>query len=314
MFKTADNANTFRDMSAYKNGTLEFWARTTLSSANLQNYFVGIQTSTSDYVLSLASLNLMPNNNWQKITINLSRWNVSNDAILKDVKCPFLMTINNAATSGGVVDIDQIIWRKPNAAASWSAKLVKVSTAPFTSYSYTPLASNAITWTITSLPGGWKVADQYIELKIDSVPGNNWGIQIFSNAVDGTNTPKYSGTVSTSTAWGLIDTKNPMKMLPMAWRVTDKVLPFVGYYYKPDGKDAVAASNQTLELAYTSSGTLSDGATKYNSGLYDSGTLGKGYEIDEAKRKAWQPWFFLKDKKTYLNDTKLREDDYTIIL
>ncbi|MDR3113197.1 MAG: hypothetical protein LBU09_02350, partial [Endomicrobium sp.] len=279
-FRTSTDAIAKQDMSAYANGSIEFWARS--SSPNVGNYKFGIKQNGYERMFSLSGLGFTPNGQWQKITIQFGTASFPN-TWLTDVEAPLLVLTNNTTA---IIDFDQIVWRKAGNPVSWDIKLMDVNTKQLS-------ASSEITWTNLSSLGTWKVADQYFELKMDCIPDKNWGIQIFSNAKAAYASPEYTG-ASTDTAFGLINTIDTQIMLPMAWRITDKTLPFVG-------NGAYGSYNQTLELAYHNAGTYD--------GLYDSGTLSTG--VNAPNPQNWMPWFFLKDRCQYASDTDLEADEYT---
>ncbi|MDR2425560.1 MAG: hypothetical protein LBD46_00010 [Endomicrobium sp.] len=288
---TADNGygnNTYRDMSAYANGKIEFWVRTSATSS--QYFQVGFQTSSNgDKLVTLGSLSgFVMDGKWHKVSIDLTPYN----SFLNNVKMPFIMTMSGANAYSAILDLDQIVWKKAGNAVSWDAKLMVVSTAV-----YQESSSSEITWTLTNaMPNGWKAADQYLELTLDCIPNDNWGIQIFSDTKAAYANPKYTG-ASTDTAFGLVNTDDTTKMIPLAWRVTDKVLPYTG-----TGNSSIGDYNQTLEIGFYSGGNIS-GIGTVNAGLYDSGS-------PAPNKEAYHPWFYLKDKSQYASDAALEAEDY----
>jgi hypothetical protein len=278
-----DGGNILRDMSLYAGGTIEFWARSNDTAS--QGYKAGLKNTLvdgqGDKVVVISNYGFAADNSWHKVVIPISALG----ADLTIVSNPFHFITSNITS---MIDIDQIVWKKAGNAVSWSVKLKNVSNSQ-------DAGSGPITWT-PSLPGSWKTANQYFELKLDCIPSKHWGIQIFSDAKSSSASPKYTG-ASTDTAFGLVNVEDPARMLPMAWRVTDKALPFVG-------TGSNGSYNQTLELALTPEGVTPVG-------LYDSGSLANGINIPLGDRYGWQPWFFLKDRAQYSSDAALEADDYT---
>ncbi|MDR1941868.1 MAG: hypothetical protein LBQ47_06050, partial [Endomicrobium sp.] len=271
---SGDGNNVAPSMMEYSGGTLEFWARS--SHAPSLNYQVGIQTNSGDKLVTLGNLGFVANNTWQKLSIDLTQWN----SFLGAVGGPFhMITTNNPAT----FDFDAVVWRKPGNSVSYDVRLMDVATHQQSTMTY-------ITWDNNSIGSQWKVANQYLELNLKSLPsgansGMNWGIQIFSNATAANNpsaSPAYSGS-TVAVTFGLINTSDTARMLPMCWRVTDKALPYTG----PGN-----ANNQTTNIAFFA------GDQTLGAGLYDSGsTTSAGLPDPNAER--YHTWFFLKDKSQF---------------
>ncbi|MDR2192146.1 MAG: hypothetical protein LBO62_04645 [Endomicrobium sp.] len=289
-FVDNNDAPISRNMSGYAGGKLEFWARS--SSQDTQNLKIGIKANNANRLTTLGNAGFTADGFWHKISIDLNTLVGNNTTWLNYVSAPFVVVAEYYASADIIIDFDCIVWKKAGNAVSWDAKLMDVSTNQQST-------SAEIKWTMPNgIPNGWKVADQYFELNLDCIPNDNWGIQIFSDTKSSNANPKYTGT-STDTAFGLIDTVDTTKMLPLAWRVTDKVLPYVGTENPVTGD-----YSQTLSIGFFPGGNISGVAEYVNAGLYDSGSVA-------PNSQAYHPWFYLKDKAQYNNnDAALEADEY----
>lgn len=257
---------TSRNMSAYSGGTLEFWARS--SSASAGSLKVGFKAANANRVVTLASMGFTPNGTWQKIVINLNSLYSS----LTTVNAPFLTVLEYVTSATGIIiDFDCIVWRKPSG-GSLDVNVKNISdNSPATE----------IVWSHSALGKRWVAAEQYLELDLDVLPDDNeqWGIQIYTDNTSATASPRYSGNLDSSMASGLVSSSDTTKMLPMAWRASDKVFPYEGKfkvnpvaYYDDFDKTLIIKAN--------------------NGGIYDGGT-------DDPGAEGYYCWFAMKDKAMF---------------
>jgi hypothetical protein len=108
------------------------------------------------------------------------------------------------------------------------------------------------------------------------LPDDDWGVQIYTVNTDTmTASPVYTGELTASMASGLVASSDTTTMLPMCWRVTDKVLPYAGTG-DPVSKDY----NKTLSIGANAGG------------MYDAGT-------DDPDTTTYYSWFAMKDKAMF---------------
>ncbi|AKL98056.1 hypothetical protein [Endomicrobium proavitum] len=273
-----------RLMSAYKDGSIEFYARS--AHPTVENFNVGItllynDSVSVDYVDTLGSYGFTADGTWQKVIFPLTSANLGATVDMDTwrIKNIFVLLKNN---STGTLEIDQIIWKKASAPVTFDFKLMDTATGLASANSY-------ISWNENKIAQGWQVSDEYLELNLDSLPNDNssWGIQIYTDATSSNAqaNPKYTGVLNSSTNFGLISTSDTTKMIPMAWRVTDKVLPYVG-----TNNVAMEDYNQTKNISLFLGGY--DGPDYVAPGLYDSGNPGTGSQF-------YHCWFFMKDKSQF---------------
>ena len=83
-------------------------------------------------------------------------------------------------------------------------------------------ADTAINWTGVTLPRGFVVANDYIQLN-STMSATGGGIQIYTDNTAADASPKFTGSISsfTITPAGLVDTTTSSKALPMAWTIQD---------------------------------------------------------------------------------------------
>ena len=279
-FVDSFSSETFRNMSDYAGGTIEFWARS--SSVNATGYRIGITATSGDKWINIGNIGFSPNGTWQKIRIELRDYTYleAKFAVVatENIKNAFLFFTNNM---NSYIDLDGIVWRKPGSAVSFDAILMDVGTT-------TPSSTSYLTWDENVLQTGWKAANQYVELSLDCIPGDNWGVQVYTDCTAALNpsaNPAYTGTMTSAAPMGLIDTSDTAKVLPMAWRITDKLLPFTG-----TNDPVMQDYDQTLNIGFFPGGY--DGLTYVYPGLYDSGSTGPNPQF-------YHTWFYIKDKAQF---------------
>lgn len=276
---------TARNMSAYNGGTLEFWAR--CNSTNAYKLKVGFTIPGTNPVITnkvklLGNTGFVADGQWHRVVIPLS--DLYND--LTTIKAPFFAVLEGVTSLTSInIDFDGIIWRKASG-GSFDVHLKNVSdNSP----------ASEITWSSDSIGQKWLPAQQYLELDLDvlpssSSPNTSWGIQIYTDNTSSSASPRYTGDMSTSMASGLVSSSDTTKMLPMAWRTTDKVLPYSGRYkidpvLYPDDFD------KTLIIK------ANDG------GLYDGGS-------DDPGTASYHCWFIMKDKAMYAPFPPIDPDEH----
>lgn len=186
------------DMSAYAGGSVEFM----IKNSRLVDF--QIRSGVSTQLLKSCTTNTA----WHKVTVALPAASDSTIDFSK-VRIPaFFQTYGR-----GYFIVDNVVWRK---AASTTGSL----TATLKNISDNQNASQ-LTWSSVNPGGGWKAADQYIQLDLTYYqPG--WGIQIYTDNAAADASPRYAGSVSSSNPVGLISVEYPESApLPMCWRMVD---------------------------------------------------------------------------------------------
>ncbi|MCL2145079.1 MAG: hypothetical protein FWH43_06285 [Endomicrobia bacterium] len=242
---SSTKADAYRNMYVYTGGTIEFWARS--NTPAVEQYQVGftmfVTYGSGDRTVSLGSRGFTANGQWQKVVIPLSLLN----ATITSIKNPFLMTTNRVT---GVLDIDGIVWKMPGS-GTFSVNIYNISdNSP----------ASQVTWDPALIGQGWQAAQQYFELDLDSMPDDNWAIQIYTHNTNASANPQFTGSMTSSMASGMVDSSDTTKMLPMCWRVTDKLLPYAGTGIGDD-------YDKTLVIGANSGGM-------YDAGSDDPGTAG----------------------------------------
>lgn len=202
-----------RDMSAYHNGYLKFYARS--NNAQMANYEIGIEMTAGQVWKTLTSLGFLADGNWHEISIPLNATTnaLLDSANLQQVKQLFMLRGGGATIfKDDAIDIDNIVWVK-NATGSFTPRLKRVSDDVIVG-----TTSGNITWNEGSTTGnneGWTVADQYIELDLDMyVSGKDtlWNVRIHTEneAIDrnGLMSPSFN------------------HKIPLCWRASDYKLPY----------------------------------------------------------------------------------------
>jgi hypothetical protein len=167
-------------------------------------------------------------------------------------------------------------------ATTGGAAVISIASAQIKTISGNAIVG-AIGWTNPTT--GWKVADQYIELKtnITTVSG---GVQIYTDNVNGTGNTQFTGVISnvTPTPAGLVNTVSQTQKLPTAWRASASTIAvtavdpntdpaFAWFFHEDKSQVAVpslGASNFNNADAYitvfAAPGTLLGGQTTPTSG------------------------------------------------
>lgn len=196
-----------RDFSAYNNGQLRFWIYT--NNANMK---VDLEhTGGSKNTWSLSSLIGSKLNQWVPIAISLS------GITLNDLYSPFEITTNSAAT----FYVDNVRYVDPTVISSaFNVNLYNVvDNQP----------AGAINFSNVQAGQGWTLADQYIQLEVDSTL-LGWGVQIYTDNSAADADPKFAGPSGANPA-GLVDSASKIYSLPMAWSI------------KANGMDAPVAAD-----------------------------------------------------------------------
>jgi len=208
-----------KDMSAYYNGTLEVSLRINSPSNVAGGFDIGFETTSGGQIwVHISDLGFNQNSTaWQTVSIPLnSSFNklITIDN-LKSVTLPFIMRHNagSSASEWGIpVYYDSILWKKANIASNFSGIIKNRSDG---------LPAAKITWDSSSFGQQNAVAQQYVEISLNSVNGNSWGIQIYTDNTSTytvSDTP-FTGSITSTTASGLVNYASPStEMLPMKWR------------------------------------------------------------------------------------------------
>ena len=154
---------------------------------------------------------------WQTVSIPLN--GASNSMIsqtsLSYVTLPFIMRHNagNAQNQWGIpVYIDSVLWKKADPSAYFTAELKKRGQN---------LPDSSITWLTSDYRQENAVAQQYIQIGLNYVDGNSWGLQMYTDNKSSVTVAAhvFTGNISTDTASGLVNSRNKsLPMLPMRWR------------------------------------------------------------------------------------------------
>ena len=224
-FRFDSTAGSYRNMSSYYGGAIEFWVRTTdINNAETADYEVGVQFSGGEEWFTLGSLNFSSaTSGWQKVSVPLTSPRF-NTVKLSSVSASFAMR-HGAWTCP--IDVDAIAWKKPgfeneNSARTFFAEIK--SRVGGTS-------ASSITWSNPVVGSGWQASDQYIELYLDrdkyytDISNNNWSIRIYVN--NGLGGDGYTGSLTTSTIAGLVSSSSDT-IVPMMFRVASKDLDVIG--------------------------------------------------------------------------------------
>ncbi|MCL1971438.1 MAG: hypothetical protein FWG57_00390 [Endomicrobia bacterium] len=264
------------DMSDYAGGTIEFYVKANTSS--MFNLKVGFQVRKvgvdGNRMVGLTSF-CSPSDvgAWKKVVINIDSLVTAADD-LENVLAPFLYVSSNGAgdgppyafANGGIIKIDSIVWKKASG-GSFNADLKNISD---------DTDATDITWDESALGQRWVASKQYLELDLDNMPDDSWGIQIYTANTDDSASPKYTGTLSTEMASGLVASSDTEKMLPMCWRITDKVLPYSGTNTGDD-------YDKTLEIGFNAGG------------IFDQGSFAAG----DSGADEYYCWFAMKDSRMF---------------
>jgi len=258
------NSNGYNDMSAYYDGNIKFYARS--SDSNMANMKVGVKLNGTEIMVTLASLGFTANGQWQELTFALTS-STSSGITSANLAKTNVLFIFNLPEDNYVVDesicFDNIRWVKNNAGATFSVVRKNVSDNSEVSDQTTPISFSEDTY-----GQGWSVADQYLEMDIDGeFTGNNWTVRVFTN----------------NDIAGLYNVDDTSDVLPTAWKVSCSTLPYVYTDYDDQG------------VSFQNKNTLEIGEKKGESGeifgLYDQGKV----DFLQDTGVEWlYPWFFVK--------------------
>lgn len=269
MVDGSNNAR-FENMSAYENGTMEFWAKApammpennTIPNQALE-IKVGVTGTGTDRVVSLGQRGFIADNTWRKVVIPLNKATLGQTLNMSAIKNVLYMGFSHLTA---FIEIDCVVWKKPTTGGTFTVNIKNID-------GDTP--ADKITWSDSALSNRWYAANQYLELDLDWLQNDNWGIQIYTDNKSADANPKYTGITDPNKGSGLVAVSSTTKMLPMCWRVTDKVLPYDG-----TGNAQLGDYDQTLSIGFNSGG------------LYDSGT-------DNPDKENYYCWFAMKDKDMF---------------
>lgn len=254
---SATNTAGYKDMSAYYGGSIKFLAR--VSDSRALNFTVGLKMNGSDCLpKTLSQLGLVADGEWHELTFNLTSATNSNITASNLAKTNILFQFaqTTSVVEGLTIDVDNIRWVK-STAGSFSADLKNIGT---------DTSATTITWSESVFRNGWKVANQYIDFDLDLDLPLNWNIRIYTDNGSG----DKAGLVATSNGRTFV--------LPMAWRVDKKAIPY------DDGYDA---QGHQLKATFDIAEQIYQVGDEYKGRLYDNGVANPNPE--------YNPWFYFVD-------------------
>jgi len=80
-------------------------------------------------------------------------------------------------------------------------------------------AATSIAWPSINAGQSWTEASQYLQIA-STLTVVGAGIQTYTNNTVGTANPKYTGTISSSTSAGLVNTTTTNQVIPLAWSIS----------------------------------------------------------------------------------------------
>lgn len=214
-FRFADGAV---NMASYYNGRIEVSIKLGSPSSVAGDFEIGFESIAGQMWFKLSDLGFDQTlTSWQTVSIPLN--GASNSMIsqtsLSYVTLPFIMRHNagNAQNQWGIpVYIDSVLWKKADPSAYFTAELKKRGQN---------LPDSSITWLTSDYRQENAVAQQYIQIGLNYVDGNSWGLQMYTDNKSSVTVAAhvFTGNISTDTASGLVNSRNTsLPMLPMRWR------------------------------------------------------------------------------------------------
>jgi endoglucanase Acf2 len=206
------------NMSSYYGGKIEVSLRISSPSAAAENFEIGFETIGGQVWFTLSELGFVQSStDWQSVSIPLK--SDSSSLITKNnlgfVTLPFIMRHNAGSSQsewGIEVFVDSILWKKAAPLANLSLELANRSDG---------LSVSSITWDNAKYKEENAVSLQYIEIALNNVEGNNWGVQVYTDNKSSFTVSDltYAGEITSTTNSGLVNLKyNSLEMLPIRWR------------------------------------------------------------------------------------------------
>ena len=214
-----------KNMSGFSDGYINFWVRTPVDleigirSNNIQSGSDMSKAMLSDY-------NIAADNAWHEVYIAL------NDFKLWDSRTNFglMKVFFNIAVVGELASVlsdDFFISNIRYVRRKETTPDISVNIKKRSDNQVEP--SGQISFSGVQLGGGWKMANQYLEVTYDTVDPS-WGAQIYTDNMGTAASPKYSGDPTRfrfQQPVGLIGEGEPFLTCPMAWMALDGVNPNV---------------------------------------------------------------------------------------
>jgi len=214
-----------KSMSGFSDGYINFWIRTptdlqiSLRSINIDEGFEMSKVRLSDY-------GIPADNNWHEVYIALDDFELWDSRIeISAMKVFFNIAVVGQFAS--VLSDDFFISNIRYVRRKETTPDISVNIKKRSDNQIEP--SGQISFSGAQLGGGWKMANQYLEIAYDTVDPS-WGAQVYTDNMGTTASPKYSGDPTRfrfQQPGGLIGEGEPFLTCPMAWMALDAVNPNV---------------------------------------------------------------------------------------
>lgn len=194
-----------KDLSAYQE--LRFWV-----NSSGDDVIVELKNSSgTDFVftsLSRQGWTAGDAGHWKLIRIPLTGAGISPTDLAN------FKTVAFSYGGAGTVYIDDVRFVDTTAAAMFDVAVLNNATN----------LPDTLSWS-ASLPAGWVLANQHVQLTIDS-DLTSWGVQIYTDNTAATASPRFDTTAVTpglpgSNPAGIVDSVTKTSTLPLAWTVKD---------------------------------------------------------------------------------------------
>ncbi|MBL7069195.1 MAG: hypothetical protein ISS34_04995 [Candidatus Omnitrophica bacterium] len=177
-----------KDLERFNDGYIHFWVKTARDleiGIRTNNISEGYETSK----LRLSEYDVPLNNSWQEVYVALDDFKIRDRKIdLTKSKVLFNAAVVGKYTGGcsGNFHIGDLRYlRRKETSPALSVEIKKRignSTEP----------SGQIGFSTAEIGGGWKIADQYLEIAYDT-PYPSWGAQLYTDNLGSDASPKYDG-------------------------------------------------------------------------------------------------------------------------
>lgn len=216
-----------KNMSEFYNGTLEAYVKVDSTSTVAGDFEIGFKSSNGREIWVRLKNHGFQNGitGWQKISVPLNPQSNANitQANMQSVLLPFMMRHNAGTTYaqwGVRVYLDSIVWKKPQTSGPYKGVLRnRVDNQD----------STTIAWNKNNFGQNNVLSDQYIEIVLNDLPGNTWGMQLYTDnkSTIFPSNPEFSGNISSFTVSGLVSVERNNEMLPVRWRTAPSDIPEV---------------------------------------------------------------------------------------
>jgi hypothetical protein len=196
--------NVGTDLSRFSAGAIRFWINSSTGAVKLD-----IQdTSGYEAEMRLDSYIGTSYNQWIFVSIPFSSMPGISYVQMNTILNPFLFTSLVGLASFHIDDVQYVT-------SDISANYFNVALMNSSDNS----TATQVTWTGAVAGSSWALADQYIQLTVDS-DLTSWGVQIYTDNTASDANPAYTGTVSSTTpGGGLVDASATGVVLPVAWEI-----------------------------------------------------------------------------------------------